>query len=86
VLNRHNRRDPISEADIEKAIRRKIFWKVPNQYSQVVKLINSENSVPHLSNTEVIRSLKEWAAVITNRRVRPAEKKDTNSIFGFLNR
>ena len=86
VLNRHNRRDPISEADIEKAIRRKIFWKVPNQYSQVVKLINSENSIPHLSNTEVIRSLKEWAGVITNRRVPPAEKKDTNGIFGFLNR
>jgi pilus assembly protein CpaE len=86
VLNRHNRRDPISEADIEKAIRRKIFWKVPNQYSQVVKLINSENSVLHFSNTEIVRSLQQWAGMITNRQVPPEKKKDTNRIFGFLNR
>ena len=86
VLNRHNRRDPISEADIEKAIRRKIFWKVPNQYAQVVKLINSENSVLHFSNTEIVRSLQQWAGMITNRQVPPEKKKDTNRIFGFLNR
>jgi pilus assembly protein CpaE len=85
VLNRHNRRDPISEGDIEKTIRRKIFWKVPNQYSHIVKLINSENSIPHFSNSEVIRSLQQWAEAISNRRV-PADEKKSNGILGFLNR
>jgi pilus assembly protein CpaE len=86
VLNRHNRRDPISEGDIEKAIRRKIFWKVPNQYSQIIKLINSENTIPHLSNSEVIRNLQQWSEVISNKRVPPSEKKDSNGILGFLSR
>lgn len=86
VLNRHNRRDPISEGEIEKAIRRKIFWKVPNQYAHAIRLINAENSIPHLSNSELIRSLQQWAEGISNRRVSAEAKKENSGILGFLNR
>lgn len=86
VLNRYNRRDLISEADIEKAIRRKIFWKVPNQYSQVVKLINAEHSILQGSNSEVVRSLQQWAEAINEGRVASDAKKESNGLLGFLTR
>src|SRR5256886_7966542 len=40
VLNRHQKRALITEAQIEKSIGQKIFWKVPNQYLHVVKTIS----------------------------------------------
>jgi hypothetical protein len=35
ILNRHQNPGIISEAQIEKVIGQKIFWKVPNQYIQM---------------------------------------------------
>ena len=40
ILNRHQTRGIITEAQIEKVIGQKIFWKVPNQYIQVLKAIS----------------------------------------------
>ena len=40
ILNRHQNRGIITEAQIEKVIGQKIFWKVPNQYVQVLKSIS----------------------------------------------
>src|SRR6185369_1486897 len=35
VLNRHQKRNLIEDAQIEKAIQQKIYWRVPNHYPQV---------------------------------------------------
>ena len=64
VLNRHHKRNVVTDAQIEKAIEQKIYWRVPNQYPQVVKTIHEGDPIGQLSNSEVTRSLQDWAGEI----------------------
>ena len=41
VLNRHSKRGPLSDERIEKALGRKISLRVPNNYAEVIRAINS---------------------------------------------
>ena len=61
ILNRYQNRGIISEPQIEKVIGRKIFWKVPNHYVQVLKSISGGDPLNQASNSEVARNLNEWA-------------------------
>jgi len=60
VLNRHLKRGAISDDEIEKAIRRRVYWRVPNQYNQVVRTINAGDPSA-AAGSEVARSLLGWA-------------------------
>lgn len=84
VLNRHHKRDLITEEQIEKAIRQKLFWKVPNQYVQVVKT-NSGGDSGQISTSEVTRNLKEWAAAIGRKAAAGDIKKENRGILGRWN-
>jgi pilus assembly protein CpaE len=64
VLNRHQKRSLISDGEIEKTLGQKIYWKVPNQYAHVVKVINGGDPIASLSSSEVIRNLKELASFL----------------------
>jgi pilus assembly protein CpaE len=83
VLNRHHKRDFITDAQIERVIRRKIFWKVPNQYSLVVKTITGGDSIAQLSRSEVMRNLKEWAEAIGVKPGVESKKKESRGILGI---
>jgi len=61
VLNRHHKRNVLTDAQIEKVLEQRIFWRVPNQYPEVVKTIHEGDPVAQLSNSEVTRNLEEWA-------------------------
>jgi pilus assembly protein CpaE len=82
VLNRDHKRNIVTDAQIEKVIEQKIFWRVPNHYPQVVKTIHEGDPIAQLANSEVTRSLEEWAAQIGKRPSPEARKKETG---GFLN-
>ena len=85
VLNRHHKRNVVSDEQIEKVLNQKIFWRVPNQYPQVVKTIHEGDPIAQLSSSEVTRSLKEWAAEIGTKP--GAEKKrDGGGLLGLWNR
>lgn len=86
VLNRNHKRGLITEEQIEKAIRRKIEWKVPNQYAQVMNTITSGNPVGQLSGSEVTRSLNEWAGTISGKTESTDRKKDNSRILGLWSR
>ena len=89
VLNRHQKRSAVSDEQIEKVIGQKIFWRVPNQYPQVMKTIHEGDPVGQLPNSEVARNLKEWAGVIGKRLGiddKNKDKSDTGRLFGFWNR
>ncbi len=75
VLNRHQTRGLITDDQIEKAIQRKIFWKVPNHYVHVLKTISGGNPGGNNSSSDVIRNLSEWAEVVS-RKASPADEKD----------
>lgn len=77
VVNRYQKRAAITDAQIEKAIRRQIFWKVPNQYPQVVKTIHGGDPISQLSSSEVMRNLTGWAGLVGNKREEKRDAKET---------
>jgi pilus assembly protein CpaE len=86
VLNRHHKRNVVSDAQIEKVLEQKIFWRVPNQYPQVVKTIHEGDPIAQLSNSEVTQNLKEWAESIGKKPGTEGKRKEGKSILGLWNR
>jgi pilus assembly protein CpaE len=86
VLNRHHKKNVITDAQIERVIEQKIFWRVPNQYPQVVKTIHEGDPVAQLSSSDVTRSLKEWAETIGKKAGTETKKREAGGILGLWNR
>ncbi len=86
ILNRHQNRSIITEAQIEKVIGQKLFWKVPNQYIQMLKSISGGDPLSQ-ANSEVSRSLNEWAGII-GKKPNPADHdhKKNRGILGIWSR
>jgi pilus assembly protein CpaE len=86
ILNRSERRSPIPESQIEKVIRRKIFWSVPNQYQQAVQRITTGDNMGNVSRSELLNNLKGWAESIagakTETEAKPVKKKGLLGLFG----
>jgi len=85
ILNRHQSRGIISDAQIEKVIGQKIFWKVPNQYVQMLKSISSGDPLSQ-TNSEVARNLNEWAGMIGKKPNPADDNKKSRGILGIWNR
>jgi len=85
VLNRHSKRNVVTDAQIERVIEQKIFWRIPNQYPQVVKTIHEGDPIAQLPNSEVTRSLQQWAEVI-GRKPGMEDKKKEGGILGLWSR
>lgn len=86
VLNRHHKKNVVSDAQIEKALEQKIFWRVPNQYPQVVKAIHEGDPVAQLSSSEVTRSLEAWAESVGKKPGTDVKKKEGGGILGLWSR
>ena len=82
VINRYSKGDAISEAQIEKTLRRPIFWKVPNQYREVMKVINTGSPLDLGSTSEFMRSMMGWADALAGKPV--AAKKESKSFRRLL--
>jgi pilus assembly protein CpaE len=85
VLNRHHKRGTITDEQIERAIQRPLFWKVPNQYSQVITTITGGDPQAHLSS-DVTRSLERWAATIGSKPETATREKNGGRILGLFGR
>jgi pilus assembly protein CpaE len=86
ILNRHHKRNVVSDAQIEKVLEQEIFWRVPNQYPQVVKTIHEGDPVAQLSSSEVARNLEEWAGSIGKKPGADSKKKEGKGLLGLWNR
>jgi pilus assembly protein CpaE len=86
VMNRHHARNVVSDTQIEKVIEQKIFWRVPNQYPEVVKTIHEGDPVSQLSSSEVTRSLEGWASEIGKKPGTELKKKNGGGLLSFWNR
>ena len=86
VVNRHQRKSLLTDSQIEKAIGQKIYWRVPNHYPQVVRTIHEGDPIAQLSNSEVTRNLKDWAAAIGKKPGTDDKKKEGGGILGLWNR
>jgi len=85
VLNRYLKRGAISDDEIEKAIRHRIYWRVPNQYNQVVRTINAGDPSA-ASGSEVARSLLGWAQDVGGKTSEGGEgrKKSNRGLLSLL--
>jgi len=87
VLNRYQKRCVVSDVQIEKVIKQKIYWRVPNHYPQVVKTIHEGDPVAQLSSSEVARNLHEWVGTFARKPGdREERKKEGSGILGLWNR
>jgi len=86
VVNRHLKKGAISDAAIEKAIRKSIHWKVPNQYNEVMKTINTGDPLSLSSGSEFMRSLSSWAESLSGKPVAATKKKEGRGIMSLFDR
>jgi pilus assembly protein CpaE len=87
VLNRYTKRDAITEDQVEKALRRQIYWKVANDYPQVMRAIHGGDPSSQLSNSEVARTVLAWAEQIGKRSDAAREtKKGARGLFNLRGR
>jgi pilus assembly protein CpaE len=88
VINRHQpKKNVISDAEIEKAIRRRISWKVPNAYQTAIHTINSGDPIGGTSDSEIVRSLKPWAEALgATPSSQVKKKKSGRSFLGLFER
>lgn len=86
ILNRYHKKNVVSDAQIEKALEQKIFWRVPNQYPQVVKTIHEGDPVAQLASSEVTRSLEAWAESVGKRPGTEVKKREGGGILGRWSR
>jgi len=83
VVNRHVKNGSITDQQIEKAIRKNIYWKVPNQYNEVIRAINNGDPLSVNPKSELMASMNDWAAALTGKTAQ-APKKQEKGMFGFL--
>jgi pilus assembly protein CpaE len=82
IINRHLKKANISDGEIVKAIRKDVYWKVPNQYHEVMKTINTGDPRALELRSDFIRSLNDWAEAITGRRLHTG-KKQSKGLLGL---
>ncbi len=84
ILNRHQKRGLITEAQIEKVIAQKLFWKVPNHYVHVVKTISGGDPISQLANSDVTKNLQQWAEAIGKKPDMDERKREGRGLLGGL--
>ncbi|PYS54620.1 MAG: hypothetical protein DMG13_07530 [Acidobacteria bacterium] len=65
LVNRTRKSDEISDAEMEKALKQQIYWKLPNSHSASVASNNSGKPVASLNHSELARSYKEFTYRLT---------------------
>jgi pilus assembly protein CpaE len=85
IINRHMKSSTITDAQIEKAIHKNIYWKIPNQYAEVIKAINNGDPLSIAPRSELMRSMNEWVESLIGKPL-PQGKKAEKGMFGFLGR
>ncbi|SDB29011.1 pilus assembly protein CpaE [Desulfonatronum thiosulfatophilum] len=62
ILNRHLKNGSIDMADVEKALSKKVFWKIPNDYQTTVSAINKGKPLSRFApKMQITKSFKELA-------------------------
>lgn len=67
VINRYMENDDITTEDIETAINKKVFWKIPNNYFSIMEAINKGVPVREInSNSNISNSFRDLATKISD--------------------
>jgi len=86
VLNRHSKKNPINEQQIEQTLHRPIDVKIPNYYGEVVMAMNTGTPLDLSRKSEWSGAMAEWAESLMGKvEVVPAapEPRRFLSMFGL---
>ena len=61
VINRSNKHDEITDAEIERVLKLGVHWKLPNNYKGSIKAINSGQPLVSQNHSDLARSYRELA-------------------------
>ncbi len=87
LINRWTKRNTITDEQIEEAIHAPIFWKLPNQYYEVIHAINDGNPSARSSGSELTRTLDKLAAHIAGKNGPAVDAAKSNKgSLALLNR
>jgi pilus assembly protein CpaE len=83
IVNRHSKKGNnspkkggVTDDQIERAIDKRIYWKVPNHYAEVMKAINTGAPASFSGSSEFMFSLMRWADVLTAKQPEAAKGKE----------
>lgn len=71
ILNRHSKRGPLSDEQIEKALGRSISVRVPNSYHEVIRSINAGEPIAS-TKSEFGAAIQNWAKDLIAGPTKPA--------------
>lgn len=67
ILNRYMENDEITTEDVEVALKRKAYWKIPNNYFTLISAINKGVPVSTInSESNIAQSYRELAAMLSD--------------------
>ncbi len=75
IVNRHSKKGDVTDDQIERAIEKRIYWRVPNQYAEVMKAINAGAPPSFSGSSEFMSSLMRWADVLAGKQAEAAKIK-----------
>ncbi|HTR46367.1 MAG TPA: AAA family ATPase [Verrucomicrobiae bacterium] len=67
VINRWTKKNTITDEQIEDAIHAPIFWKLPNQYHEVIRIINDGDPSARASGSDLARSVSGLASQLVSK-------------------
>ncbi len=88
IINRASKRGTISEQQIEKVIRKRVYLTVPNSYAEVIEAINTGNPVVPGGRSELVRTFSRWAEQIAQAgtpTVSEPKKQEARRVFSLFN-
>jgi len=61
VLNRYSKKGPLSDDQVEKALKRNISWRIPNSYDDVMRAINAGTPITSAQKSDFGAAIQKWA-------------------------
>ena len=80
--------DEVSVEDVEKALNKKVYWKIPNNYFTIMSSINKGLPVSYInSSSNIAQCYRELATVLSDNiyKQKVATKIIRNPLINFKN-
>lgn len=88
VINRYMENDEVTVEDVEKALNKKVYWKIPNNYFTIMSSINKGLPVSYInSSSNIAQCYRELATVLSDNiyKQKVAKKIIRNPLINFKN-
>ncbi len=86
VINRYMENDEVTVEDVENALNKKVYWKIPNNYFTIMSSINKGLPVEYINpSSNIAQSFRELATVLSDNiyKQKIAQKIERNPLINF---